>query len=208
MTRIVDLPALLRDAELRAASFNEADNTIECCWTTGATVRRQSWSDGVYDEELIVSANAVRLGRLNAGAPLLDTHSGYQLSSVIGAVVPGTARIDKGVGIARVALSKAAGDADTIQKIRDNIIRNISVGYVRHQIEKIEKDGSTPLWRVVDWEPHELSAVPIPADAGSQFRSAGEAKKPALYPCRILGSTANTPAAARMRARARGLVLS
>jgi len=182
---VINLPPATRDAELRAASFNEADNTIEVCWTTGATVRRMSWRDGAYDEELIVSPNAVRLERLNAGAPLLNTHSQWDLKDVIGAVVPGTARIEKGQGFARVALSKAPGDADIVQKIRDGIIRNISVGYIRHQIEKIEKDDETPIWRVVDWEPHEISAVPVPADAGSQFRAAAAGKEAPLFPCAI-----------------------
>jgi len=203
MTRIVNLPALLRGAELRAASFSPDDNSIECCWTTGATVRRQSWSDGDYDEELVVSANAVRLDRLNVGAPLLDTHDDFSLASVIGAVAPGTARIEQGAGLARVLLSRAPGDADTVQKIRDGIVRNISVGYIRHRIEKIEKSGATPLWRVVDWEPHELSAVPIPADAGSQFRALGggpgAAARLALFPCQVVGITAVQAAQLRMR---------
>src|SRR5213593_2803582 len=107
MERRIELPRATRGAEVRAQSFNEADNTIEVCWTTGATVRRRSWIDGPYDEELIVSANAVRLDRLNAGAPLLNTHSDWDLSDVIGSVVPGSATISKGQGIARVKLSSA-----------------------------------------------------------------------------------------------------
>lgn len=201
MTHVIELPRVTRGAELRAASFNEADNSIECCWTTGATVRRMSWRDGAYDEELIVSPNAVRLERLNAGAPLLNTHSEWSLSDVLGAVVPGTARIEKGLGFARVALSKAPGDADIVQKIKDGIIRNISVGYIRHRIEKIEKDGETPIWRVVDWEPHEISAVPVPADAGSQFRSAGGGKNTPLFPCTVIGGDFSA-ARARLRMRA------
>lgn len=204
MTHVIQLPALVRSAELRASSFSEEDSTIECCWTTGATVRRQSWSDGIYDEELVVSANAVRLGRMNDGAPLLDTHQQWSLENVKGAVVPGSVRIEKGVGLARVQLSRAAGDADIVQKIRDGIIRNISVGYIRHQIEKIEKAGATPLWRVVDWEPHELSAVPVPADAGSQFRSlmtVGASGKPVadLFECRVAGITAAQAMQLRLR---------
>jgi phage head maturation protease len=157
-----------------------------------------SWSEGVYDEELVVSPNAVRLGRMNSGAPLLDTHAGYSVRSMLGAVVPGTARIEAGKGVARVRLSTAPSDADVVQKIRDGIIRNISAGYVRHQIEKVEKDGATPLWRVVDWEPFEISAVPVPADAGAQFRDL----KPS--PCRVVVPSVEI-AAARMRLRARGL---
>lgn len=203
MTRTLELPCLARGAELRGNSFDESDSTIECCWTTGASVRRLSWADGPYDEELIVSANAVRLGRLNAGAPLLNTHSSWSLNDVIGAVVPGTARIEKGMGTARVQLSAAPGDADIVRKIRDGIIRNVSVGYIRHQIEKIEKDGETPVWRIVDWEPIEISAVPVPADAGSQFRSAGADPRHApLYPC-LVRSSVTAAARARMRMAAR-----
>lgn len=207
MSQVIELPPMLRGAELRAASFDEKDQTIECCWTTGATVRRVSWLDGVYDEELVVSANAVRLERLNAGAPMLNTHSQWDLASVIGAVMPGTARLEAGKGLARVQLSRTSGDADVVQKIRDGIIRNISVGYIRHKIEKIEKNGETPLWRVVDWEPHEISAVPVPADAGSQFRSAAKEGRPSLFPCTVIGASAASIAAARMRMQARGLAL-
>jgi hypothetical protein len=62
------------------------------------------------------------------------------------------------------------------------------------------------MWRVVDWEPHELSLVPIPADAGAQIRSEGgkpEDKAP-LYRCEVIGGSADQfgAAMARMRMRA------
>lgn len=164
--------AYRRAAELRATSFNEADNTVEVIWTTGARVRRYSWNDGPFDEELEVTPQAIRLDRLNAGAPFLDTHDGSDLSKVIGSVVPGSARVANGVGTARILLSATPGDADTIQKIRDGIIRNVSVGYRIHRVIKEETETDVALHRVVDWEPMEISAVPIPADAGAQIRSA------------------------------------
>jgi len=78
-----------------------------------------------------------------------------------------------GKGLAKVQLSRAAADADTVQKIKDGVIRNISVGYWTHKIIKTESDGEkVARWDVVDWEPLEISAVPIPADAGAQIRSA------------------------------------
>ncbi len=197
MTQVIQMPLMRRDAELRAESFDESSFTMDCCWTTGSTGRRMSWLDGAYDEELIVSANAVRLGRLNAGASLLDAHAGYSCAAVIGCVVPGTARLEKGQGLAKVQLSRAPGDADIVQKIRDKIIRNMSVGYVRHQIEKIEKDGAVPLWRVVDWEPYEISAVPIGFDAGAQFRGATPGQL--LFPCRVAGITAAQAMQLRLR---------
>lgn len=163
----------LRSANLRPASFSASDNTIDVVWTTGASVRRRDWRSGTYYNEILeVSPAAVRLDRLNAGAPLLDTHEDGSLGAIIGSVVPGSARVEGGLGIARVRLSSAACDADIVDKIRDGIIRNISVGYAVHRVEKtVKDDGSDEDWRVVDWEPLEISAVPVPADAGAHFRS-------------------------------------
>ena len=113
-----------------------------------------------------------RLERLNAGAPFLDTHCSYGLDNVIGSVVPDSAKIKDGRGVATILLSKAPGVADTVQKIREGVIRNVSVGYWTHKIVKTEgDDAKVARWDVVDWEPLEISAVPIPADAGSQIRS-------------------------------------
>jgi HK97 family phage prohead protease len=165
------MPLQLRDAACRSDSYDEASNTIQVTFTTGAVVRRRSWISGDYDEELIVSKDSVRLDRLNRGAPFLNTHGQWTLSDVIGNVVPGTARIQGGKGHATVQLSRTEGDKEVVQKIRDGNIKNISVGYQVHRVEKIERNGDVPLWRIVDWEPHEISAVPVPADSGAQIRS-------------------------------------
>lgn len=204
MTKTVQLPRETRAAEVRAASFDEAAHTIDIIWTTGATVRRYSWDIGPYDEVLEVGPGNVRLERLNAGAPFLNTHSSRDLNQVIGSIVPGSAKIEGGRGVATVLLSRAQGDADVVQKIRDGVIRNVSAGYIRHQIEKTESDnGKVPVWKVVDWEPCEISAVPIPADPGAQTRSAPTGE---LFPCivRAPESSAPPPAPAaltRMRMR-------
>lgn len=179
----IEAPAFARAAEVRASSFDEGENTIEVVWTTGAKVRRYDWRDGgYYDEELVVDPSSIRLGRLNAGAPFLDTHASWELRNVIGSIVPGSVEVRGGKGYAKVLLSRAADDAATVSKIRDGIIRNISVGYRIHKVEKTSGDeGDVALWRVVDWEPMELSAVPIPADPGAQVRSENAAQAP-RYP--------------------------
>ena len=207
MAKIIELPAMARAAQIRAASFDEADNTIEVVWTTGASVRRYDYRGGeYYDEVLAVSPDAIRLERLNLGAPLLDTHSSYELRNVLGSVVPGTARVEGGKGLARIALSRAPDDASVISKIRDGIIRNISVGYHIHRVEKkMGAEGDVGTWRVVDWEPHELSAVPIPADPGAQIRSAdnpNDGKTP-LYRCEVIGGDDNSALAAMARMKMR-----
>ncbi|TPN44878.1 HK97 family phage prohead protease [Mesorhizobium sp. B1-1-7] len=198
MTEIIRLPQMLRDAEVRAGSFDEAANTIDVIWTTGATVRRFSWMDGEFDEELIVSGNAIRLDRLNSGAPFLDTHGQWSLNDVIGSVVRGTARLEGGKGVARVQLSAAADAVDRVARIKEGTVSNISVGYRIHAVERKEMDGKVPLHRVVDWEPWEISAVPIPADPGAQVRGAGGAK-PETFDCRVMRTLADMNEVRRIR---------
>ncbi|MER9278730.1 HK97 family phage prohead protease [Mesorhizobium sp. M0522] len=195
MAEIIRLPQMLRDAEVRAGSFDDAAHTIEVIWTTGATVRRVSWLEGEFDEELIVSANAVRLDRLNSGAPFLDTHGQWSLDSVIGSVVRGTARIEGGQGLARVKLSAAPDAVDRVAKIKEGTVSNISVGYRIHSVERKERDGKIPLHRVIDWEPWEISAVPIPADPGAQVRSA----KSDMFDCKVERALADDNDVRRIR---------
>ncbi|SDA12915.1 phage prohead protease, HK97 family [Methylobacterium sp. UNC378MF] len=105
--------------------------------------------------------------------------------------MPGSAKIEDGRGLARIQLSKAPGVADTVQKIREGVIRNVSVGYWVHKVEKTEADdGTVARWDVVDWEPLEISAVPIPADAASQIRSdQAEGDGPKLRACLVVTRT-------------------
>ena len=179
MKRFVDMPRQKRAAGLSVSSFDQSANTVDVIWTTGAPVRRNDYREGQYIEELVLDPGCVRLDRLNAGAPFLNTHSSWSLEDVIGSVVPGSAVVQAGRGLATIQLSRAEGDADVVQKIREGVIRNISVGYAIHAVEKTEGDHGVPLWRVTDWEPYELSAVPIPADPGAQTRSGTESPEQA-----------------------------
>lgn len=131
--RAIDAPVMQRAATIRPASYREEDNSIELVWTTGAAGLRFDWYDGeYYVEELSLDADAVRLGRLQAGACLLDSHQDYSLRSVLGSVVPGTVTLANGEGSARVSLSRAPDVADTNQKIIEGHIRSVSVGYMVH----------------------------------------------------------------------------
>lgn len=192
-----NMPICVRAAEVAENSYDESTNTIEVVWAAGAKVRRYSWRDGTYyDESLVMKPEAVRLNRLNAGAPFLDTHDSWSLQSVIGSVVPGSAKIERGKGVAKVKLSRAPEDAATVGKIRDGIIRNISVGYISHRVEKTEPgdDGGVAEWRVIDWEPMEISAVPIPADPDAQVRGAPDDKE-RKFPCTFISERSSATAA-------------
>jgi hypothetical protein len=175
---LIDLPVVGRAASVRPGSIDEKNRTAEIIWTTGATVRRWSWTDGEIDEELTVSGNSVRLERLNSGAPFLNSHDSYTLDSVLGVVVDGSARVQGGEGLATIRFSERADVEPIWRDVVDGIIRNISVGYRVHKYEVEKRDGQRPLYRAIDWEPLELSAVAIGADPGAHFRSAS-----ALTPC-------------------------
>jgi phage head maturation protease len=162
-----------RPAKICSASFNADDNTVDIIWSTGSDVLRQDW-DGPFIERLSMEPGAVDLSRLNAGAPMLDTHAADCLGSVIGVVVSGSARIEDGKGLATIKLSSAASDADSVRKIRDGIVRNISVWYWVDHSER--QEGNPPIVFVDKWTPLEVSAVPIPADPGSQIRAATHRK--------------------------------
>ncbi len=184
--RKVNAPMMMRAAETRPSSYQENDNSLEVVWSTGAAVTRFDWWNGeYYNEELSLDAGAVRLDRLNAGAAVLDTHDQWSLRSVLGSVVPGSAKIEGNLATARVSLADTADVADTVAKIIAGHIRNISVGYIVHQYTRIEKDGERPVMRADDWEPTEISFVPVPADGAAQVRS--QDAKQGGFPCVIRG---------------------
>ncbi|WP_374649089.1 prohead protease/major capsid protein fusion protein [Rhizorhabdus sp.] len=178
------IPIITRDAIIRPNSFNADENTVEVCWTTGARGARFDWSRyQMVDEELATDTSNVRLDRLNRGAAALAVHNGYNLNGQIGVIVDGTARMEGGEGIATIRFSRREDVAPIVADVADGIIRNVSVGYRVHAYEITETEGERPLYRAVDWEPYEISFVPIPFDAGAQVRSGAPAQ--GGHPCTI-----------------------
>ena len=182
-------------------TINVEERTVELVWSTGAQVRRASWSRGDYIEELSMAPGAVRLERLNKGAPLLDAHDSYSLRSQIGVVQ--RAWLDGNEGRALVKFSRRDDVASIFQDVQDGIYRNVSVGYKVHKTER-DETGAVPVERAVDWEPYELSLVPIPADAGAQVRSEEPTPNPTERSMDDLtkGALAAEPAATETETRA------
>ena len=180
-----NMPPLSRAAELVPATFNEADNTIDVVWTTGAMGRRYDWyNDTPYDEELVVTPEAVDMSRFDAGVVQVidnhDIHGGVR--AILGIATRGS--IQNGEGKATLRLSSRPELAGIVSDIKAGIIRSISFTYRVAKYEIIRAidrtDGiNVPLYRAVLWEPYEISFVTVPFDAGASSRSA-----PADgYPC-------------------------
>jgi hypothetical protein len=164
-------------AALEPKSANDAERTIDLVWTTGSAVRRYDWRTGAdYLETLSMNPKHVRTERMNDGGPVLDSHARWSVKDVIGAVVPGTFKLDGERGTATVRFSKRDDVTPVWQDVKAGIVRSVSVGY---QIHKWERTAATEKEieqrKAIDWEPHEISMVPIPADAGAGTRSADEA---------------------------------
>ncbi|UFM64017.1 Mu-like prophage major head subunit gpT family protein [Paracoccus sp. MA] len=171
MEQTIELPAFRRSAELSPNSIDPETRSVEVIWSTGARVRRAALFGEPHDEELSMAPEHVRLERLNAGAPFLKVHEAHDLDAVIGSVVPGSARIENGQGIARIRLSERDAVGDIWRDIEAGHIRAVSIGYQVHRFEISKPDGQRELWRAVDWTPFEISAVPVGADPAAGFRA-------------------------------------
>jgi hypothetical protein len=181
------MPPLSRGAELVPSTYNEIDNTIDVVWTTGAMGRRYDWyNDTPYDEELVVTPEAVDMTRFDKGVvQVIDNHDIQGgLKSILGIATRGS--IQNGEGSATLRLSTRPELAGIVADIRSGIIRSISFTYrvSKYEITRAidRTDGiNMPLYRAVAWEPYEISFVTVPFDAGASSRSAPQNGHPCEF---------------------------
>ncbi|MCX5571475.1 hypothetical protein [Kaistia nematophila] len=202
------LPLQVRRQTISRDSIDTEARTVTLVFTTGATVRRrryEGWDTVVpFDETLVVSKAAIDLSRMNAGAPVLDSHSTYTTFSQVGVVE--RAWIEGKEGKATVRFPSAGLDerADRMfGLVSDGIIKNVSVGYSIDKIRVIapEKKGQVEQHIVERWTPSEISFVTVPADVGAQVRAAAP-----IFPVEFANRGGVIGAAlARMRMRCRAL---
>lgn len=161
-------------ASIDTNTVNVEERTVEVIFATDAPVRMYSWEDGRVDEVLSFEDGHVRWERVNSGAPLLDNHQRYgSIDDTQIGVVERAWKDETGKGRAKVRFSKKPKADSIFQDVQDKIVRNISVGYNVYTYEKTEREGKVPLYRAIDWEPFEISFVPVPADFGAGVRSDG-----------------------------------
>src|SRR5678809_1155506 len=160
----IEIPPLCLRAEV--ASINDALRTVDVVFSTGAAVDRMDfWTGKRYREVLSLKPGAVRLDRLNSGAPLLDSHSAFSVADILGTVVRGSAKIHKGQAIATLRFSKRQAVEPFYQDVRDGIITSVSTGYRVHRFDEVVGADDIPVRTATDWQPFEISMVPMPADA-------------------------------------------
>ena len=177
--------------ESRSMSYKDVDEThalVDVVVSTGVGVyRREVDSVGrvvEFERALEISEDAIRMGRLLNGAPVLDNHNdganGDSVNRILGSVE--SAWID-GSGpdaklMATLKISKITdADKEVAAKIKSGIITGVSVGAEIHSQKNVTSD-SDDIMKVVadDWEPYEVSLVMVPADGQSIIRSKGDSE--------------------------------
>lgn len=193
--RKVQLPRQMMRAEFSPASFDKEKRTIDLVWSVGAKGLR-----GFYDpyfEELSMDPAHVRMGRMQSGAtPFVDAHAAWRNSAVLGVVE--AAKIENGVGTCTVRLAdpetiENVDAKDTIRKIEAGILKNISVGYnvYRYERQPMAEGEDIPTYLAVDWEPTEISIVPVGFDENAVVRNKETQTAPCVFTERAEEETAN-----------------
>lgn len=149
VTRAIQADRAAIDTDARTVSLAFSSETPYERW----------WGIEILDHD----PSSIRMGRLNAGAPLLIDHDN-SIRSQIGIIESVEISADR-VGRAVVRFGTDADAELVFQKVKDGIVRNVSVGYQIHQAKLVETKNDVDTFRITDWEPLEISLVAVPADA-------------------------------------------
>src|ERR1041385_9229283 len=122
MKKKIEIPLQTRLAAV--GEVNTKSRTVPIVWTTGAGVLRMDILGEKWIEELSTKPGAVRMGRMESGAPLLNSHNSLDIRGVIGIVESG--RLKRGKGTAVVRFSKRTDVEPLSRDVIEKIIRNVS----------------------------------------------------------------------------------
>jgi hypothetical protein len=167
-------------AAIQANTINEDDRTVEVVFGSEQPVPFYMNYERAL-EILSFDPAHVRLDFMNRGAHFLDNHQrwGSVADCVLGAVV--SARTDGRQGICRVKFATDEPAERCWKRVKERTLNWLSVGYkVYKYMEELGSD-TLPLYRAIDWEPMEVSLVPVPADTSAAVRAAagGTQQEPA-----------------------------
>jgi len=171
-------PKLVCRALLDTNSYSVEKNTVDVIFATDTPVLTRDSDGELFYEVLSFEEGHVRMERLLAGAPVLDTHDKWRgvKDGVLGVV--DAASLEQGRGVATLRFSDRKDLEGLRSDIKSGIIKNVSTGYRVYQYRDVTEQGAaTRTWLAIDWEPTEISMVPIPADYKASVRSMGNPPK-------------------------------
>lgn len=149
----------------RAADITECDlrvvdeekRIVELSFSSETPILR--WGD--Y-EVLSHKKDAVMLERLNTTGCVLFNHN---RDKVIGKVIK--AGIKNKRGVATVQFDDDEDSAVIYNKVKNQSLRGVSVGYIIYEMERVTKgkgSAAQTTYTATRWEPLEISIVSVPAD--------------------------------------------
>ncbi len=147
---------VFRDTEIDLREIDKKARTLRVAFSSETPVDRP------FGKEILDhSEGSIRMTRLKNGAPLLLNHD---TDKQIGVVENAHIGADK-KGRATVRFGNSPLANEVFQDVQDGIRRSVSVGYQLHSepAPETDQDGNRS-FRFKDWEPLELSLVPIPGD--------------------------------------------
>jgi len=156
-----------REFNLNREAVNEEARTVELSFSS-ETQEVERW----YGVEILDhSPSSVRMGRLQNGGPLLFLHD---MRQHIGVVEEGKIEKRRGKAIVRFGNSPLADEK--FRDVLDGILTKVSIGYRVFKLVLEERNDDAPdVHRAVDWEPYEISLLPVAADDSVGVgRSAGD----------------------------------
>ena len=146
-----------RSFEFSREAINEEARTVELSFSSETREVERWYGIEILDH----SPGSVRLGRLQNKAPLLLDHAREKQLGVVEDVTIGTDRTGRAV----VRFGKSALADEIFQDVLDGIRTKVSVDYRTYKaVLEEENADKADVYRVIDWEPYELSIVSVPAD--------------------------------------------
>ena len=146
-----------RSFPIEKRQIDEAKRTIDLSFSSEEPVERW-WGVEILGHE----KKEVSLRRLKKGGSLLVDHDMTKLVGVIEEV-----SIDESEkkGRAMTRFGKRGLADDVFNDVLDGIRSNVSVGYQIEEVVLVKEEKNKPsIYRVVKWEPYEISLVSVPAD--------------------------------------------
>ena len=149
-----------RNLRIENISENEDSNnklTFSCASPTPYTREND---DVIYNEVLEISENSIDFTRLvDQRSPLLFEHD---MEKQIGVV--DKAWIENEKLYVSVRFSKSKFAQEILADIRDDIRRNVSIGYIVNDYQMVENENDIPTMIVKNFTIYEVSIVSAPAD--------------------------------------------
>lgn len=155
--KVLKIGKLFRDFTVARGDINTDKRTVALSFSS-ETEEIERWF-GV--EILDHSVGACNLRRLKRAGALLIDHDPRNQVGVIEEVTVGADRKGRAV----VRFGRSAKAEEIFQDVVDGIRKNVSCGYevFEMKLERTQENGPD-VYRVVKWEPFEISLVSIPAD--------------------------------------------